>query len=672
MRAAARIRLLGPVPGHETSPERLAIATGEGEPQPMLVHPVPWSVTGDPDLLAREKLEAAAAADLLHPNIQPSFGIEEVDGAPVHLLAWVEGEPLSSVIEASGRLPPDIAARVVTDACEAVQFAHDEGVGGLPQVHGDIGTQSLLVSASGVTLVAGFGRAAHPRPPRERLHLLSPEQVQGGPGAVVPQTDVYLLGLVLYTSLAGEPPFAGEKDPEEAVATRSPPPLASQGIPEKLAAVAERALAKKASDRFGSPGELARAIAEAVGELAPPSAVSTYLDIYFPPDEGVRAERRRVVDAAHEAARRAEPPGGEVSPEARPAAAPRPAAQAQPGERPPTESADELIVGVPTPVPQVIDLVTTRDILGEPTPPPDVVTTGDIVPEPRRIPTLPLWPAPVATAPLPASAATPPIPAPAVAPPPDLVTTRDIVGEVSAPSIFPRPELGPAPRRGPPVWLVGALIGVGGLSIGLAISLGGGGERGRVPSTAPPPAASLATPAAAPTPTETAVATPGPGAAREKIAAPPAVPPAPKKPAPPARTASAAPSIDVTSTPPGDVYVDGKKVGRAPLVLAVARGRHKVRLVERGKGIDLSQTVEVSGPRTPVRFVPGKGRVTITAPEGALIYIDGRKVGTSQVIDLEVYEGSHQLKVTLGAAEHLAPFQLGPDETWRYEVSRSQ
>ena len=627
MPTAARIRVLGPVPGRESSPERLAIASGEGDPQPVLVHPVPWSVTGDPDLLARERQEAAAAADLLHPNIQPSFGIEDVEGAPAHLFAWVEGEPLSSVIEASGRLPPDIAARVVTDACEAVQFAHDEAAAGRPRVQGEIATQTVLVSASGVALVAGFGRAPAPRPPRERLHLLSPEQVQGGPDAVVPQTDVYLLGLMLYSCLAGEPPFAGGGDPEGTVATRSPPPLAAQGISEKLAAVAEKALAKQPSDRFASPGELARAIAEAVGELAPPSAVSTYLDIYFPPDEGVRAERHRLVDEAVRAARQAEPPAGGPPAEDRPGA----------------ESADELIVGEPTPVPQPVDLVTTRDIVGEPTPRPSPLTAPPVQPPPP-----PASPRP-----------------PSASPQPDLVTTRDIVGEVSAPSIFPRPDLGPPPRPTPPAWLIGLLIGMAGLSAGLAISLGGSAP---APGPSPIPGPSQTAPAMTAIPTETAAPT--------RTAAPvPMRSPAPaptKKAAPPARTVAAAPSIEVTSTPPGDVYVDGKRVGRAPLVHPLGRGRHKVRLVERGKGIDLLQTVEVRGPRTPVRFAPGTGRVTITAPAGALIFIDGRKVGTSQVSDLEVYEGSHQLKVTLGPAEHLAPFQLGPGETWRYEVSQTQ
>jgi len=142
------------------------------------------------------------------------------------------------------------------------------------------------------------------------------------------------------------------------------------------------------------------------------------------------------------------------------------------------------------------------------------------------------------------------------------------------------------------------------------------------------------------------------------------------KPAPapaPARKA-ARPSIAVTADPPGDVYVDGRKVGRSPITVPVSRGTHEVRLRERTLGIDLRRRVSVRGPETPVRFALGRGTLVVTAPEDAEVFVDGRRVGRGD-LTLEIHEGDHRIEVRLGEARTGERFHLAPGERWTYEVT---
>jgi hypothetical protein len=129
--------------------------------------------------------------------------------------------------------------------------------------------------------------------------------------------------------------------------------------------------------------------------------------------------------------------------------------------------------------------------------------------------------------------------------------------------------------------------------------------------------------------------------------------------------------VDVSSDPAGDVFVDGKRVGRSPLTRNVSRGKHKVRVADRALGIDQTKVVEVRSAHVKVRFAFGKASLTVTAPEGAAVLLDGRRVGTGSTRDIELYEGSHKLAVTLGPARHEHAFSVRPGESYAYEVSKT-
>jgi hypothetical protein len=393
--------------------------------------------------------------------------------------------------------------------------------------------------------------------------------------------------------------------------------------------VAEKALAKKAQDRYPSPAALGRAIEQAVGELAPPSAVAAYLDVLFSPDQGARAACREMVEKGLAAV---------------PAPPPRTRQKGLP-----EEVAAEHIVGEPTPPGgsdkpgatgrAAVDLVGTADIVLD--------RSGAALVRPVQ--------------------------------PPDLVTTRDILGEGSAPFMVPRP---PVPPSGPPPrWNLGSLvvaagIAVAGLAIGYGLSQRGSPSSTPPPMTPPPPpvatlapapaAALPATPAAAAAAIPAAMPAPVPARAERapKAAAPPAQEPAPKPPA-------GAPSVDVGSEPAGDVFVDGRRIGRSPLTRNVSRGKHKVRVADRALGIDQTRVVDVKSAHVKVLFAFGKASLTVSAPEGAAVLVNGRRVGTGSTKDIELYEGNHKLVVTLGPARHEHAFSVRSGETYTYEVSKT-
>ena len=129
------------------------------------------------------------------------------------------------------------------------------------------------------------------------------------------------------------------------------------------------------------------------------------------------------------------------------------------------------------------------------------------------------------------------------------------------------------------------------------------------------------------------------------------------------------PRLELSVTPPVDVSIDGRRVGRSPLTVNLSPGKHKLTLVDASKGINLTRSVTV-GRTGKVRqdITIGQGSVSVTAPAGAIIFMDGRQVGAAPVPDFPVYEGSHRIMVTLGKAKWQQPFSLAGGETMTFNV----
>ncbi|MEY2667574.1 MAG: hypothetical protein RJA59_212, partial [Pseudomonadota bacterium] len=233
-----RVQLLGSFPGREG--EGLGLFLDDGNP-PRIARIV---YLPGVEATAREGLwaEVARAAEALHhPHVQAPLGLDESDGRLAVAVEHADGETLSEILAVGGRLPPEVAARIVRDACLAVHFAHEEGQDDGPILHGWLRPSHLLVCRSGVTLVSGFG-VGLARSAADLMPWQSPEQVLGGPRAASRRSDVHGLGLVLHAALAGENPFEHEPDPDVAILSRAAPKLEPLGVPAALASVVRRAL----------------------------------------------------------------------------------------------------------------------------------------------------------------------------------------------------------------------------------------------------------------------------------------------------------------------------------------------------------------------------------------------------------------------------------------------
>ena len=223
----------------------------------------------DPGFYLRFRREAQNAAALNHPMIVAVYDTGEADTAagrlPFIVLEYVEGVTLRDVIIRDGPMDPVYAIEVIADACQALNFSHQQGI-----VHRDVKPANIMIGASGAVKVMDFGiaRTLADTTGGSRLTqtaavlgtaaYLSPEQASGE--RVDARSDVYALGCVLYEMLTGEPPFVG--DSPVAVAYQHvrkdpvPPSQRREGVPPALDAVVLKALAKNPENRYQSAADM--------------------------------------------------------------------------------------------------------------------------------------------------------------------------------------------------------------------------------------------------------------------------------------------------------------------------------------------------------------------------------------------------------------------------------
>ena len=173
---------------------------------------LPPEVGQDPAFAERFSREARALARLSHPNIVVIHDSGNAGGLYYLLMEYVDGVNLREAIQTK-ELTPAEALAIVPQICEALQYAHDEGV-----VHRDIKPENILLDKKGRVKIADFGLARLLGQAPDNFTLTGTHQVMGTPRYMAPEqmegshevdhrADIYSLGVVFYEMLTGELPL---------------------------------------------------------------------------------------------------------------------------------------------------------------------------------------------------------------------------------------------------------------------------------------------------------------------------------------------------------------------------------------------------------------------------------------------------------------------------------
>jgi len=221
----------------------------------------------DPDSVARFNREAKNASQINHPNVCAIYDFGETpDGLIFLAMEFVEGEPLTALLAREGTLALPRAVDITRQVGEALQAAHDLGI-----VHRDLKPDNVMLMRRGnqdVVKVVDFGiaKAVGAEQAGQKVtktgfvvgtpDFMSPEQLSGDP--LDGRSDLYSLALVFYQMVTGTLPFTADSAQEAMVKrlTDQPVPLAAARpdlkFPPEVQAVLDRALARRASDRYAS------------------------------------------------------------------------------------------------------------------------------------------------------------------------------------------------------------------------------------------------------------------------------------------------------------------------------------------------------------------------------------------------------------------------------------
>lgn len=221
----------------------------------------------DPTFLVRFHREAQSAASLTHPNIVAVYDFGQDLGRPYIVMEYVPGRDLRTIIQERGALSVNQAVEVSLQVCAAVGYAHRAGL-----VHGDIKPGNVLITSDGRAKVVDFGlaRSLGESAMDEEGELVwgtpayfAPEQAAGD--RVLPATDVYAIGVILYEMLTGQVPFTG---PDSEVAHKhlyaipTPADQVNPRIPQRLARIISTAMNKQPGARFSTADQMRQALAD--------------------------------------------------------------------------------------------------------------------------------------------------------------------------------------------------------------------------------------------------------------------------------------------------------------------------------------------------------------------------------------------------------------------------
>jgi len=253
----------------------------------------------DQDYTHRFEQEAQAIAQLEHPHIVRLYRYGESNGLLYMVLQYIERLRLDQLLATYRQdntfIERPEAARIIREIGSALDYAHGRGV-----IHRDVKPSNIILNPHGQAILVDFGLALlTDRGTRGEVFgtpdYMAPEQVRSS-SSVVPQSDLYALGVILYEMFTGRLPFEAEEPLDVALLhmTEPPPPPREfrPNLHPHLEGVILKALAKEPGARYPSGMALANALDRALKIAAPappdlPPPTLSHLSI----PERVRVER---------------------------------------------------------------------------------------------------------------------------------------------------------------------------------------------------------------------------------------------------------------------------------------------------------------------------------------------------------------------------------------------
>jgi serine/threonine protein kinase len=231
---------------------------------------LPINKSEDQSSLERFQREARAIAALDHPNIVRAYDIDQDDRLHFLVMEYVDGINMQELVKKSGPLDVLRACHYMYWSAVGLQHAHEIGI-----VHRDIKPSNILVDRSGVVKLLDMGLARFFHDEVDQLtkkfdenvlgtaDYLAPEQAMDSHGVDI-RADIYGLGATFYFLLTGKPLFAEGTVAQKLIwhQNRTAPRVteARPDVPDGVAAVLDKMMAKRPDDRYQTPNDVVEAL----------------------------------------------------------------------------------------------------------------------------------------------------------------------------------------------------------------------------------------------------------------------------------------------------------------------------------------------------------------------------------------------------------------------------
>lgn len=230
------------------------------------------------NFVSKFRVEAQAAAGLMHPNIVNVYDVGEEDGIHYIVMELVEGITLKKYIEKKVRLTTKEAISIAIQVAMGIEAAHNNHI-----IHRDIKPQNIIISKEGKVKVTDFGiaKAASSNTITSNVmgsvHYTSPEQARGGFSDE--KSDIYSMGITMFEMLTGRVPFNGDTTVAIAIKhIQDPMPLLRDFVPEvpqSVENIVMKCTQKSPDRRYQNMSEM---IADLKRSLINPDAVIAQVD----------------------------------------------------------------------------------------------------------------------------------------------------------------------------------------------------------------------------------------------------------------------------------------------------------------------------------------------------------------------------------------------------------